>query len=179
VLRPNHVPGGAIVFTVANRTTAMRTFGVAGKVTPRIPPGKIVTLRAALPVGGDYLAEAYGARQSNLLSSGLTVTVPCSHAVDSTVTVQMQEAPIRLSAATVPCGTVTYDITNVGTVAHAFEILQPGTPGTVAGVGPLLEPGHVATLRVEFKLTGRAAYFCSVPEHDDEYGETGVFLTVK
>jgi hypothetical protein len=133
-------------------------------------------LTVALPTGGALLAVAYDARHNHLVSGGLTIVVPCTNPATTTIEVHMNEAPIVLSQNSAPCGTVTFIITNDGTVAHQFEIAQPDQPGVVAGLGPLLQPGQTATLTVDLAAKGRASYLCAVPEHLEDYGEGGSLL---
>jgi uncharacterized cupredoxin-like copper-binding protein len=82
------------------------------------------------------------------------------------------------SQESVPCGTVTFQVTNAGTIVHAFEIRTPDDPGRVAGHTPPLQPGQSATLTVRFAVKGRADYSCSEYEHDERYGEIGYLAIV-
>ena len=63
-------------------------------------------------------------------------------------------------------GTVTFNFTNTGTVAHDFKIDGKTTP--------LVQPGHTAKLVVRFKKTGKFSYLCTVPGHAAA-GMRGVF----
>ena len=64
-------------------------------------------------------------------------------------------------------GTVTFNFTNTGTVAHDFSIDGKTTP--------LVQPGHSAKLVVRFKKAGKFSYLCTVPGHAAA-GMRGVFM---
>ena len=63
-------------------------------------------------------------------------------------------------------GTVTFNFTNTGTVAHDFKIDGKTTP--------LVQPGHSAKLVVRFRKAGKFSYLCTVPGHAAA-GMRGVF----
>jgi len=63
-------------------------------------------------------------------------------------------------------GTVTFNFTNTGTVAHDFKIDGKTTP--------LVQPGHTAKLVVRFRKAGKFSYLCTVPGHAAA-GMRGVF----
>ena len=63
-------------------------------------------------------------------------------------------------------GTVTFNFTNTGTVAHDFKIDGKTTP--------LVQPGHSAKLVVPFRKAGKFSYLCTVPGHAAA-GMRGVF----
>jgi uncharacterized cupredoxin-like copper-binding protein len=67
------------------------------------------------------------------------------------------------SAAT---GTVTFEVTNAGSLVHDFAINGQKTP--------LIRPGETAQLTVEFKRTGTYRYVCTVPGHA-QAGMEGTF----
>jgi uncharacterized cupredoxin-like copper-binding protein len=79
----------------------------------------------------------------------------------TTVKVTESEYHIRLSAKSVPAGTVRFVVHNAGKIAHAFD-LAGGGHGTVA-VGTIA-PGATRTKTV--KLAGGAiALWCPIPGH--------------
>ena len=63
-------------------------------------------------------------------------------------------------------GTVTFNFTNTGTVAHDFKIDGKTTP--------LVQPGHTAKLVVRFNKAGKFSYLCTVPGHAAA-GMRGIF----
>ncbi len=96
--------------------------------------------------------------------------VPASartHATVVTVTAgKPSEFRFTLSRSSVPHGTVTFKIKNVGTVPHDFKI--GGKTSAMIG------PGETTTLRVKLK-TGKAPYLCTVPG-DAAAGMKGVLV---
>jgi uncharacterized cupredoxin-like copper-binding protein len=90
-----------------------------------------------------------------------------AHAAAATTQVKGREFRFTLSSKSVAKpGTVTFNFTNTGTVAHDFKIDGKTTP--------LLQPGHTAKLVVRFKRTGKFSYLCTVPGHAAA-GMRGVF----
>ena len=172
---PVRVPGGTVVFKVSNRASVSQNFTIAGKSTADIPPGGSATLRVALPKSGSYLFLSYGKHHTAPASGVLAVTNTCSAPVSTSVSVQMQEGPMTLSRQTVPCGTVTFVITNGGTMVHTFQVTTPDNTAIIVpgGQGPRLNPGQSASIIVHFTTKGSAFYRCSETEHDEQYGETG------
>jgi uncharacterized cupredoxin-like copper-binding protein len=96
---------------------------------------------AVLAVAGALAAPAFGAQ---------------SHASATSVSVTATEFKFKLSKTSVPHGTVTFTVTNKGSVGHDFKIGGKKTP--------VLSPGKSAKLRVTLKA-GKAAYLCTVPGH--------------
>jgi uncharacterized cupredoxin-like copper-binding protein len=81
-----------------------------------------------------------------------------AHAAAATTQVKGREFRFTLSSKSVARpGTVTFNFTNTGTVAHDFKIDGKTTP--------LVQPGHTAKLVVRFKKTGKFSYLCTVPGH--------------
>jgi uncharacterized cupredoxin-like copper-binding protein len=68
-----------------------------------------------------------------------------------------QELRFTLATKTVPKGTVTFKVTNKGTLSHDFKIAGKKTP--------LIAKGKSATLKVTFKKAGKYPYLCTVPGH--------------
>jgi uncharacterized cupredoxin-like copper-binding protein len=178
-LLPSQVGAGSVTFAITNRSSLARTLTVAGKKTALITPGKSARLVAAIPNSGTYLLLSYGAHHAAGLSSVLIVVDACTHPAATSVAVTMREGPIELSRTSVPCGTVTFTVTNTGTIVHGFVITGPNDASHFApgGQGPRLAPGQTAQIVVTFATKGRAFYRCSEPEHDETYGESG-FLSV-
>lgn len=89
-----------------------------------------------------------------------------AHAASATVSVAASEFKFKLSSKSAAPGTVTFKVTNKGSVQHDFEISGKKTP--------LLSPGKSATLKVSFKKAGSYPYKCTVPGHA-EAGMKGTF----
>jgi hypothetical protein len=170
---------GTIVFQIANHSGIPRTFTIGGKTSAVIPANKSATFTVVL-AGGTYLALSYGPALTHGLSTELTVNATCLHPTRTTVTVRMRPGPIALSRSTVPCGTVTFRVTNVGrTLVQVFAIYQPNNDGVQLGHSPRLSPGRSASLTVQFRTRGRAFYSDASgnPDQAEQYNEYG-YLTV-
>jgi len=74
-----------------------------------------------------------------------------------------------LSKKTVPHGTVTFRVTNGGTLPHDFKICaspKGGSANSCTGnVTKLISPSQSTTLTVTFKTKGAYEYLCTVPGH--------------
>jgi uncharacterized cupredoxin-like copper-binding protein len=93
--------------------------------------------------------------------------VPQTAHAAATTQVKGREFRFTLSSKSVAKpGTVTFNFTNTGTVAHDFKIDGKTTP--------LVQPGHTAKLVVRFRKTGKFSYLCTVPGHAAA-GMRGVF----
>jgi uncharacterized cupredoxin-like copper-binding protein len=68
-----------------------------------------------------------------------------------------QELRFTVSKSTVPKGTVTFKVTNKGSLSHDFKIAGKKTP--------LIAKGKTATLTITFKKAGKYPYLCTVPGH--------------
>ena len=62
-----------------------------------------------------------------------------------------------LAKASVPKGTVTFNVTNKGALPHDFKIATKTTK--------LISPGHSAKLTVTFAKAGKYQYLCTVSGH--------------
>jgi hypothetical protein len=167
---------GTARFKIVNRSKASRVFMLSGQRTPRIPAGKSANLQVAITSGVPYVYYSVTPGPPRNARGSLSVIELCSNPTDSTVSVQLAERPITLSQSTVPCGSVTFTVTNVGTIVHSFELVQQNPPRTLA-MAPRLQPGQTASLVVQFTQRGQVQYFCPETEHTDTYGEFGV-LTI-
>lgn len=96
-----------------------------------------------------------------------SASVPQTAHAAATTQVKGREFRFTLSSKSVAKpGTVTFNFTNTGTVAHDFKIDGKTTP--------LVQPGHTAKLVVRFKKAGKFSYLCTVPGHAAA-GMRGVF----
>lgn len=79
------------------------------------------------------------------------------------------EYHFTLSVTSVKTGTVTFKLTNSGTVPHDLEICSSpkgGSADSCTGTStPLISPGATATLTVTFKTAGSYEYLCTFPGH--------------
>jgi|1185.fasta_scaffold248201_2 uncharacterized cupredoxin-like copper-binding protein len=109
------------------------------------------------------------------LVAGLMLTLPlAAGAATRTTTVTVtagkpSEFGFRLSTKTFKHGSVTFKVTNGGSIPHDFKICtsaKGGTANACAGtVTMLLSPGASATLTHVFKTQGSYEYLCTVPGH--------------
>jgi uncharacterized cupredoxin-like copper-binding protein len=67
------------------------------------------------------------------------------------------ELRFTLSKKAVPKGSVTFKVTNRGTLGHDFKIAGKKTAK--------LSPGKSTTLKIVFKKPGKYAFLCTVPGH--------------
>jgi uncharacterized cupredoxin-like copper-binding protein len=118
----------------------------------------MVAMSAALLVGvaatvsaGAAVREAQAPNQKQLLAR---------------VNVAESEFKFVLSKKSAKRGVVSFKVTNVGKVAHDFQINGRKTP--------MLSPGKSNTLRVTFLRKGHYPYKCTVPGHAAA-GMKGVF----
>lgn len=157
VFAPSYVPTGTVVITVVNRTKDRRDFGVGARRTGVIAAGHSALLTVTVSGSGDRefsSVVAAGSRRmtggSRRLTAGLHLFEPCGDASATTVDVQINESAggLTLSPTTIPCGTVTFDVTDVDT-PNARLVVSADVPPQ-SGLSPQLNPGGTATLTVDF-----------------------------
>jgi len=83
------------------------------------------------------------------------------------VTASLSEWKVELSAATIPAGTVTFTITNAGTIPHAFEVEGRG----IERETDLIQPGTTATLTLTL-APGNYEVYC--PVGNDSHKKLGM-----
>jgi uncharacterized cupredoxin-like copper-binding protein len=94
-------------------------------------------------------------------------TVAHASAASTTISVSEKEYSIKLSKRSLAKpGTVTFDVKNVGKMAHNFRVNGKQTK--------LIQPGKTTRLVVAFKKKGNYHYICAVPGHA-ALGMKGVF----
>jgi hypothetical protein len=177
-LAPATVPLGSVVFEIANSGRNPRSFRIGGKRTPAIAAGESAALRVVFTRTGPALYSSVGQGSAAPLKGALNVIEPCTNPTASTVTVQISEAPETLSQAAIPCGAVTFVMTNVGTVVHNFYVFPIDAPHAGATTSPDVKPGQTLRVTVHFTSKGEVVYGCSLYEHGEQYGETGSFRIV-
>jgi uncharacterized cupredoxin-like copper-binding protein len=109
------------------------------------------------------------------LVAGIAMLIPAgAGATARAVTVKVTagkptEFGFQLSTKTVKHGTVTFKVTNGGTIQHDFKICASAKGGMAnACTGTktkLLNPGASTTLTYTFKTKGTYEYLCTVPSH--------------
>jgi uncharacterized cupredoxin-like copper-binding protein len=117
--------------------------GVGVKVTPPPPPKTTST------AGGTTAATT------------TTNTAACANPQHTTVSVSEFEYGFTLSPSAIPCGSITFNMTDTGSLEHNFDV--QGVPNG-AGVGGFLQPGQSSSLTVTLG-PGNYTIICDVPEH--------------
>ena len=106
-----------------------------------------------------------------LLAVATAQAKPARVATTVTVTAgKPSEFGFKLSTKTVKTGSVTFNVTNSGTVPHDFRVCSAPVKNDAANscVGhgtKLLSPGQSAKLTVNFTKAGTYEYLCTVPGH--------------
>lgn len=176
LLSPQSVISGDVVFKIANRSRTPRDFEVGGKRTPIIPAGKTGTLSGTLEAR-PYRYVSVGNDRSVRLTGFVGVLPACTRPTETTVTADITINQITLSQTTVPCGTVTFTVSNSDVSdTHDLNFALPTVQGGQR-FGSRLKPGQSAKMVVNLPYKGKIYYFCNEPEHA-ENGESG-FLTVR
>jgi hypothetical protein len=172
-LAPSTVPIGSVVFKIINRATIARDFEIGGKKTGSIEAGKASILRAEITRPSRYVSVAFGHAP---LSEVLGALPACTNARASTVDVQIADGTITLSRPAVPCGTVTFVVTNNATQhVHNFHIFL-ATDLNGGDFGPNLRPGETANMKVVFPYKGKVYYASGGVPTEAEEGLVGVLL---
>jgi hypothetical protein len=156
-MAPSKVPVGAVVFTIANRGRSTRSFAIDHVRRSSIEPGSSVTVRAAFSGRGPRQYVSVGKHVARL-SGVLDVFDPCTRPQLSTVDVRMDHGRtgITLSQTAIPCGTVTFVVTNVGELVDSLQVFAdyPHARGST----PELQPGQSARLTIHFTEKSIAYY---------------------
>jgi hypothetical protein len=178
VVSPALVPTGPVVFRVVNRSSTPRDFRILGKATTKIAARRTATLAVNLAGGGSRTFSSVGSRRSPRLSGLLDVFEPCTAPAASTVTVQLAQdrGGLTISQAALPCGTVTFVVTNTGTLTDSLQIFSQEP--AVAGSTPELQPGQTARVTLRFPAKGLVYYQSgdfppAEPEFGGDYNEGG------
>ena len=163
-LAPSSVTAGSVVFRVVNKGRTPRDFEVAGRRTPSVAPGKSASLKVEL-AKRPYRYVSRGAGQAAPLTGFVGVLAPCTHPTASTVNVTMTLGQISLSHTTLPCGSVTFLVTNGQTAGDNHQFSLAISTLVSGGVfAPRLRPGQTARMTVNLSYKGKVYYFCQEPE---------------
>jgi hypothetical protein len=167
-------PTSVVVFTVTNVGRKPHAFSIAGWSTPRLRPGRSVTLKVTFTVPGPY---AYSGTSRGVLhiveppSAPPTATAvsssptpgtasfagPCASPSTTTVRVRMTDVAggggYTFSPLPIPCGTVTFVFVNGGLAAHGLQLVDPN--GTALPAGPSVASNQSATMTLTLSLDGQ------------------------
>jgi plastocyanin len=94
---------------------------------------------------------------AGLLLAGATAAAVPPGPDPTPVTAKLSEWTIQLSETAVPAGTVSFTITNAGSIPHGFEVEGPGVEKETASI----QPGEKATLTLNLKA-GEYEIYCPV-----------------
>jgi hypothetical protein len=176
---PVNVLAGTLLFKIANHAKVARDFAIGGKRTAQIPPGTSATLTVALTAGFQTYSSMRLSHRGRITGL-LDALAPCADPAATTVTVHMTQEPggIALSQNRIPCGTVTFVVTNVGALTDALWVF--GTLPREKGVTPEIASGQTASLTIQFVATGIVYYESgdfppAEPEYGGDSGEQGLF----
>ena len=165
-------PPGTLVFSVTNAGRKPHAFSLAGYTTSILQPGRSATLKVKLGVAVGYQYQGTSAGVFTIVGSTPAPTTstptvtsptpvttsgdgigPCTNPVTSTVRVTMTDAgfygAFTFAPNPVPCGTVTFELANLGQSPHGLLLIDPnGTTLTGPVVGPLQDDQVTLTLNV-------------------------------
>jgi uncharacterized cupredoxin-like copper-binding protein len=186
--KSKNIPLGTVVFKLVNKGKIPHNFKINGKKSKLIAPGKTGTLTVTFKKKGSFaylctvtghaklgMKGTLGIKTAPVTTTTTTTTTTastCASPQATTVTVSEFEYGFTLSQTTAPCGTITFVMTNNGSIVHDF-ILYGAQPAT-SGLGPTLNPGQSATMQTVVDKAGAYQYICDVPHHA-ELGMTGTF----
>jgi plastocyanin len=200
ILGPATVTPGKVVFRIADTGTQAHAFAIGGRSTPMLRHGASAVLTVSLAKAGSYKAVArtaagkafnailaVGAAPQTILPSTTptptktsTSTTPaassaCAQPVATTVTVTIVPPKFNFSRTTIPCGTVTFVVTNTGQLTHSLEITAPIGAATIP-TNPAIQPGQTQTFTVTMTAKGIYAWQCGEREDNSDEGEYGNLL---
>jgi hypothetical protein len=170
-----------VTFSISNLGQGRHNFHVAGKSTATLAAGTRATLRVVFGKPGSYPYAALGLPHSGALhviagaaatlqpapTSTVATTIvatPCTNPTTTTVNVTltdtMGQSGFTFSPASVPCGTVSFVITNVGQDAH-IRLTDPHA--MTAPAVPIL-PSQTVRAAVTLNLRGKYGWYDGLSE---------------
>jgi hypothetical protein len=183
------VPAGLVVFEIRNRGKHRHEFEIAGNATPKLASNRSTILRIVFERGGSYRFAARGLRAGVLhvaaaktagsaapTSTGSNTTSspqPCTNPSTTTVTVTITDKYVpdgwSFSQATIPCGTVTFVLTNMGKVQHGLRLMDPA--GQILPPNPGVGPSQTLSITVNLRYRGTYEWSDITA---DAFGEDGI-----
>jgi hypothetical protein len=196
-LSPAAVTRGKVVLRIADVGRLAHALTIGGKSTPMLHHGATTFLTVSFAKAGSYKAVvrsgagtafsatlAVSAAAQTILptvttspSKPSTTTAPapnaaCVQPTATTVTVTIVPPKFNFSQTTLPCGTVTFVVTNTGQLTHSLQITAPvGAPTIPAN--PPIQPGQTQTFTATMTAKGIYAWQCGEREDYSDDGEFG------
>jgi hypothetical protein len=199
-LHPANVQQGKVTFRIEEVGAQAHSFAIGGRSTPMLHHGATAVLVVGLSKAENYHAVArtnlgkalsanlvVGSASQTILPSTTTSpaktstsTTPgagsaCTQPVATTVTVTIVPPKFNFSRATIPCGTVTFVVTNTGQLTHSLEITGPAGAATIP-TNPAIQPGDTQTFTVTMTAKGIYPWQCGEREDNSDEGEYGNLL---
>jgi len=183
---PASIPGGSVTFQVTNNGTLEHSLVIEGVDNPgfsasldhTLQPGQSATLQVDLAPGTYRVYCPVDSHADKGMLLELTVTqgaeIPAtpqagaaggSAAQGEPITVSLIDGKIEMPAS-ITGGSVTFQVTNNGTLEHSLVIEGVDNPAFSASLDHTLQPGQSATLQVELAPGAYKAY-CPVDDHID------------
>jgi hypothetical protein len=172
VFTPSSVPTGTLVFTVFNRTSGARAFGVGARRTSAIGAGRSRRLTVTVSGTGERTFSSVAtanSRPSRGPTPGVTGALylykPCTHPAMTTVDVRMASTSaggLTLSRTRVPCGTVTFEVTDVD--EPATSLLASIVVPPLSQVTNQLDPDGTASLTL--RSAAKTVIHCDAVQYD-------------
>jgi plastocyanin len=200
IIRPADVQQGKVTLRIDDVGAQAHAFAIAGRSTPMLRHGASAVLVVALPKAASYRAVARSnlgkALTANLVVGSASQTIlpatttspaktststtpgagsACTQPVATTVTVTIVPPKFNFSRTTIPCGTVTFVVTNTGQLTHSLEITGPAGAATIP-TNPAIQPGLTQTFTVTMTAKGIYPWQCGEREDNSDEGEYGNLL---
>jgi hypothetical protein len=176
------VPVGPVEFVATNAGSVPQRLEVDGAATAPIGHGGRATLQVRFTRAGRYRVRASSLRRGQTLTVLASVPAPtsgrqaptstagspqaCGNPTSSTVTVTMSDnfgpAGYSFSPSSVPCGTVTFVLNNVGANQHGLGLKSP--TGVEAPASPTVDAHQSAMFTTNLSLKGAFQWWDSEGE---------------
>jgi plastocyanin len=199
-LHPASVQQGKVTFRIEEVGVHAHAFAIAGRSTRVLRHGATAVLVVGFSKAANYRAVARGslgrAFSANLVVGSASQTIlpttttspvktststtpgvgsACAQPVATTVTVTIVPPKFNFSRITIPCGTVTFVVTNTGQLTHSLEITAPAGAATIP-TNPAIQPGQTQTFTVTMTAKGIYPWQCGEREDNSDEGEYGNLL---
>jgi hypothetical protein len=137
-------------------------------------------LTVTLPRQGLRNVSSVADTHAPRLTGQLAIFAACTSPTTTTVTVQLAQGQggLTVSQSVIPCGTVTFQVTDTGPLNDSLQAFSNVPP--IQGGTPELQPGQTAKLTVRFLAKG-LIYIQSgtYPPPEPEYGDYNEIAKLK